>query len=305
LEYLTIAHSHTRWLVERFVNWFGKAAAEALMVANNEAAPNVVRLNLSRGNPTELIARLREQGMDVVKYGLLPETALVHGALDLRNQAFRDGLFTPQSEASQMIAHLLAPRSGATVLDGAAAPGGKSTHLAELVGPQGRVVAIDLKPVGLKRARAVAARLRHQNIDFVCADSAQALPLQSGMFDAVLLDAPCTGLGTLREHPELRWRIEPGDFARMSHLQARMLEGTAELVALGGVLVYSVCSFAPEEGEQVISSFLTRHPEFLPDPAGVSAGSLGELLSGDGAMRTRPDIESRDGFYAMRLRKKS
>lgn len=303
--YLAVAYSHPRWMVERFVQWFGVAAAEAIMAADNEAAPNAIRLNLARGSAAELLERILSDGMEVASYGLMPETVLLRGALAFDSGSYREGRFAVQAEASQIVAQLLAPPPGATVVDCTAAPGGKTAHLAEIVGANGQVIALDLNLAGLKQARSVAARLGHHNIQFARCDTATALPLRPRAFEHVLLDAPCTGLGTLREHPEIRWRLKPGDFARMADLQTRMLENAAGLVATGGAIVYSVCSLAPEEGELVVTGFLARHPEFVSDAAPMRHGPPAELIDADGFMRTRPDRAARDGFFAARLKKRT
>jgi 16S rRNA (cytosine967-C5)-methyltransferase len=303
IAYLAVAHSHPRWLVERFVQWFGVAAAEALMAANNEAAPTAIRLNLARGSKEKLLEQVRDEGIEVASHGLLPETLLLRGALAFDSAAYREGRFAVQGEASQLVAHLLAPPPGATVVDCASAPGGKSTHLAEMVGAQGTVIALDRNWTGLKQLRGVATRLGHRNVHVVRCDSATALPLPRQAFDYVLLDAPCTGLGTLREHPELRWRLRADDFTRMAELQGQMLEKAADLVATDGVLVYAVCSLAPEEGAMLTCSFLARHPEFAVDADILRNGPLAALIDVNGFMRTRPDYDARDGFFAVRLKK--
>jgi 16S rRNA (cytosine967-C5)-methyltransferase len=298
--YLAVAYSHPRWMVERFVDWFGVANAERLMTANNDAAPNVIRLNLARGSRAELIEKLTADGFDIGAPGRAPETLILNGAPNFESRAYRDGLFHAQSEASQMAARMLAARAGATVVDCAAAPGGKTTHLAEMIGEHGRVIAVDLNFNGLKNARGLARRLRHRNIDFVCADLTSAAPLTPSSIEYVLLDAPCTGLGTLREHPEIKWRLKPTDPARMSAIQSRMLDNAAALVRPGGAIVYSVCSIAPEEGEGVVDSFLATHGDFEID-RGVAAGELKDVLDARGFMKTRPDIGGLDGFFAARL----
>ena len=194
------------------------------MTANNDAAPNAIRLNLARGPRAELVEKLKAEGFEVGASGRAPETIVLSSAANFESSAYRDGLFHAQSEASQMTARMLAPRADATVVDCAAAPGGKATHLAEIVGERGRVIAVDVNLNGLKNARALARRLRHRNVDFVCADLTAAAPLRESSFDYVLLDAPCTGIGTLREHPEIKWRLKPSDPARMAAIQSRMLE---------------------------------------------------------------------------------
>lgn len=303
LGYLAAAYSHPRWIVERFVAWFGITAAEALMTANNEAAPNVIRLNLARGEASRLIEQLRADGIDATPTSRLPETAILASAPALNSRAFRDGLCYPQSEASQLVAAVLAPPHGATVVDCAAAPGGKSTHLTEMVGRIGRVIALDLSHSGLRKVHSVAATLGHSNVATIRTDCAASIPLRPVSFDYVLLDAPCTGSGTFREHPEIRWRLEPQDFARMALLQSRMLEQAAMLLRPGGAIVYSVCSVAPHEGEGVVKALLRQHSDFVVDRSLASDNRFARLIGDDGFMRMRPDQGGLDGFFAARLKR--
>ncbi len=296
---LAVAYSHPRWLVEKFVAWFGGADAEAVMAANNEAAPTVARLNLRRGQAAELIAMLDAQGLKPSSTGRLPESCVVQGPGLLDSQGYRLGLYSVQSEASQLVARMLAPEPGALVVDGAAAPGAKATHLAEIVGERGRVVALDSRLSGLKQLVRQALRLGHANVLAVCADLGAGAPLEPGCSRYVLLDAPCTGLGTLREHPEIRWRLGPEDAARMAELQGRLLHAAASLVASGGVLVYAVCSLAPEEGVQVVRAFLDGNRRFRAAPPAQPV--FAPWLNSDGFMLTRPDRGGLDGFFAARL----
>jgi 16S rRNA (cytosine967-C5)-methyltransferase len=305
VEYLAVTHSHPRWLVAKFIEWFGLHDAEALIAANNQAAPNVLRLNLARGNAEALTTRLEREGFDIATRGRFIETIVLGSAPLFDACALRDGVCYPQAEASQLVARMLAPARDAIVADCAAAPGGKSAHLAELIGPGGRVVALDLNLAGLKKTRLLTARLGHRNVFVARADVAIAIPIRPNSFNYVLLDAPCSGTGTMREHPEIRWRLEPGDFARMATLQARMLDRAATLVRPGGVMVYSVCSLAPEEGSGIIGNFLARHREFAIDtPPALGEGWAG-LLDDDGCMRTRPDRGGLDGFFAARLMRRA
>lgn len=297
--WLAVAYSHPHWMVECFIEWFGRDAAERLMAANNEAAPNVLRLNLRKGSREEIARRLQADGMEIEPAPRFPETAILKGAPRFESESYRAGLFQAQSEASQLVSRLLAPEEGATVADCAAAPGGKSAHLAELAGPNGRVVGIDVNFGGLKGARQLSRQLRHRNVEFVRADTAGALPMRDGTFDCVLLDSPCTGLGTLREHPEIRWRLAPGDPARMAEVQLRMLMNAAALVKPGGALVYSVCSLAPKEG--VVPRFLEANTSFRLDARPPNSEALRGLLDEQGVMRTRPDLGGLDGFFAARL----
>ncbi len=302
--FLAVAYSHPRWMVERFVDWFGVANAERLMTANNDAAPNVIRLNLARGSHAEIIEKLSADGFVIGAAGRAPETIVLNGAPHFDSRSYREGLFHAQSEASQMAVRMLAPRAGATVVDCAAAPGGKATHLAEMVGERGRVIAVDVNLGGLKHARELARRLRHRNVEFICADLNAAAPLAPSSVEYVLLDAPCTGTGTLREHPEIKWRLKPTDPARMAAIQSRMLENATALVRHGGAIVYSVCSIAPEEGEGVVDAFLTSHRDFEIDRS-TASGELKDLIDARGFMKTRPDVGGLDGFFAARLVRKS
>jgi 16S rRNA (cytosine967-C5)-methyltransferase len=302
IAFLTVAYSHPRWLVACFVEWFGVARAEALMAADNEAAPNVMRLNLARASRDEIVARMAADGIGIKAGDHMPETAVLESAVDFDSDSCRAGLFHPQSEASQLVARMLAPSAGSTVIDCAAAPGGKTTHLAELVDARGRVVALDLNFHGLKAARDLARHLGHRNIVFANADLAAAPPLRAESAGFVLLDAPCTGTGTLREHPEIRWRLAAHDFDRMAEVQRAMLGNAAALVRPGGVIVYAVCSLAPQEGPGVVRAFLAKHLEFaLERPP---ATQLAPWLQGDGTMATSPDRGGLDGFFAARMRRR-
>ena len=204
-----------------------------------------------------------------------------------------------------MVSHLLAPASGAIVADCAAAPGGKTTHLAAMVGANGRVVALDANFAGLKHARALARKLGCDNVRFVRCDGLVRIPLRPRAVDFLLLDAPCTGLGTLREHPEIRWRLAPADIQRMAAIQTAMLENAAEVVRPLGALVYSVCSLAPDEGSEVVRNFLARHPNFEIDREPPNGRELADVLDQEGFMITRPDRHGLDGFFAARLKRRS
>jgi 16S rRNA (cytosine967-C5)-methyltransferase len=303
-EYLAIAYSHPRWLVEKLLAWFGSSAAESLMAANNQPAPNTLRLSLARGTVDDLVPLLSRDGMEVAHCGRFPETVILSTAPVMDGRAWRAGLFQPQAEASQLVSRLLAPSESSLVIDCAAAPGGKTTHIAQLMGPKGRVLALDLKISGLDAIRSTAARLGHHNVLIACADTSTALPVRPHSVDFVLLDAPCTGLGTLRGHPEIRWRLAEADIDRMAKLQRRMLEQAATAVAAGGVLVYAVCSIAPPEGAELIEAFLADNPDFEKDRM-PPAEPLKALISVDGYMKTRPDVDGLDGFFAARLKRRA
>jgi 16S rRNA (cytosine967-C5)-methyltransferase len=300
-EYLAIAYSHPKWLVEKLIAWFGLQAAESLMAANNQPAPNALRLNLARGTVEDTVSLLARDGMTIVRRGRFPETVILDSAPVLDSATWRAGFFQIQAEASQLVARLLAPSAQAFVIDCAAAPGGKTTHLAQLIGAGGKVLALDLKFSGLMAIRSAAARLGYRNVLIARADTSLPLPVHPRSAQFVLLDAPCTGLGTLREHPEIRWRLSERDIQRMAALQKRMLGQAAAAVIEGGVLVYAVCSIAPQEGPEVIAAFLAENPDFELDRTPPAAEQFKGFLDRDGCLRTRPDIDGLDGFFAARL----
>lgn len=303
IAYLAIAHSHPRWMVEKLIDWVGLPAAESLMAANNEPAPNVLRLNLARGTAEDLIALLVRHGMTIARRSRFPETVILNSAPVLNGETWREGFFQPQAEASQIVSRLLAPCARAVVIDCAAAPGGKATHLAELVGPGGRVLALDFNLPGLLKVRSSAERLGHRNVLIARANASVALPVRARSAGFVLLDAPCTGLGTLREHPELRWRLRDQDIDRMATLQGSMLKQAATAVTPGGALVYAVCSIAPQEGPDIMRGFLREHPEFAIDRTPAIAEHLVGLVDHNGYVQTRPDVDGLDGFFAARLKR--
>ena len=230
---LGLKYSHPRWMAEKFTAAFGRADAEAIMAADNEAAPTAIRLNPSRGTREEVRARIDADGIEIASEGRFPETVIIRGSPHFDASSFSEGFFSVQSEASQIVARLLAPVRGATVVDCAAAPGGKATHLAEMIGERGRVIALDLNFAGLRKTRTLAERLGHDNMTYVRADLANAPPLRPASCDYVLLDAPCTGTGTLRQHPETRWRLKPSDPPRMAVIQLAMLRNAAALLRPG------------------------------------------------------------------------
>jgi 16S rRNA (cytosine967-C5)-methyltransferase len=300
-QHLAVKCSHPKWMVERFIAWFGIEGAERLMEADNDAAPNVIRLNLSRGSREEIVARLESEGFEIAAGGRSPETAILASAALMDSRAFAEGLFQPQSETSQLVSRMLMPAPGAIVADCAAAPGGKSTHLAELASASARIVALDQNLHGLASASAIARRLGHHNVAVVRADITAGVPLKPASFTHVLLDAPCTGLGTMREHPEIKWRLNSGDPARMAKLQLKMLESAAALVKPGGAIVDSVCSIAPDEGAGVVDAFLGAHREFEIDRRPPNYDEIKDLLDERGALKTRPDQGGLDGFFAIRM----
>lgn len=246
-EALGVRTSHPDWIVRRLVDDLGPADAAAVLAADTEAPAMTLRPNPARTTAGLLAEELRAAGAQVAHGDLVPDALVVRAAGDpAALPAVVEGRATPQDQASQAVVALVGAGPGHRVLDVAAAPGGKATGLAELVGPQGLVVAADVHPGRLALVTRAARRLGLGSVAPLVADGRRP-PLRAGAFDRVLLDAPCTGLGVLRRRPDARWRVREEDVDRLAGLQRLLLAGVAPLVAPGGRLVYSVCTLTAAE----------------------------------------------------------
>jgi 16S rRNA (cytosine967-C5)-methyltransferase len=211
----------------------------------------------------------------------------------------REGLIYFQDEASQLVSHLLGAQDGELVLDACAAPGSKTTHIAAL-SPNATVVAVELHEHRIKILRESAAAQGITSIHAVVGDAGGQLPLRNASFDRVLVDAPCSGTGTLRHNPEIRWRLMPSDISDLSLKQSRILDSAAEMVRPGGTLMYSTCSIEPDENEAVAEEFLRTHANFQP----LLSGTAGNLVTNSGALRTWPHQHDVDGFFMILLQRR-
>lgn len=289
---LGVTHSHPDWLVKMWSEEVDDV--EALLAANNEAAPTCYRTLDDRD---AALKALSVYGIEAEAGRFATHAIVVPGPVqDL------DGLAVVQGEASQLVVEMLDPRPGERVLDACAAPGGKTAAIAARVGPEGRVVACDPANRAGERIRAALG-----NAGIEVGVSFHAIPvedLREGTFDAVLADAPCSGLGTLRQHPEIRWRRTPDDLAHLASRQRSILEAVAAMVRPGGRLVYSTCTIARIENDDVVAAFLAAHPEFVREGPGALPAGVGACCDDEGTLRTFPQRHGIDGFFAVRLRKR-
>jgi 16S rRNA (cytosine967-C5)-methyltransferase len=300
--HLAVATSHPRWLVERWLDELGLDDAPALLASDNEPAPTTLRVLTARGSREHLIAALADAQVAARPTQYAADGLILESAADpIALPGWREGWFTVQGEASQLVAAMLGAAPGARVLDVCAAPGGKALAAAGTVGPAGLTVALDPHHAGLARLRAEAGRLGLR-VARVRADATR-LPLANGAhFDAVLVDAPCSGLGTLRQHPEIRWRRQPADVAALAALQTRLLAAAASHVRPGGALVYATCTISRMENDAVVDAFLSAHAEFRPeDPRPFLPRPAHDLVDARGALRTFPHRHHLDGFFALRM----
>jgi len=303
---LGVLHSHPTWLVERWLKNLGEADTVALLEANNHP-PNLSCAIHHPAHRDEVLAALKRSGLRVESGQLLTSAFMARGGSPARTESFRHGAISIQDEASQTIPLLLGVESGDTVLDLCAAPGGKTPPLIRAAGRTGLVVATDRHAHRLRAMRSQFQRLNLDGAQIVELDAADSLPF-SRQFDRILVDAPCSGTGTLARHPEIRWRLRPEQLSEFHQLQVGILSAAIKQLAPGGRLVYSTCSMEPEENEEVVSEVLSSVPSIKPVARNEIAKSLApHLISGIdpqnlfdtlGQFRTPPAAQRTDGFFA-------
>ena len=300
LAYLTTTLSHPAWLVERWLDRYGFEAAERWCQFNNES-PDVTLRSLGRLTPLEVLAELAKAGVAGAPTRWVRDAVQVPPGATGRLPAELMRELAIQDEASQIVAHAVGAEPDERVLDACAAPGGKTVVLASDMRRRGLLVAADRRAPRLNVLRGVLDRAGVE-ASIVQIDATRPLPF-GPVFDAVLLDAPCSGLGTLRRDPDLKWSRQPADLAVFAAAQREMLAAVAAVVRPGGRLLYSTCSSEPEENEQVVAAFLAAHSDFsavavVPGPAVADAE---QLVDDRGFLRTLPFRDRLDAFYAALL----
>lgn len=288
-ERLSIETSHPVWLVKRWIDAFGCEEAAGFARANSETPPTTFRLT-ARAKRDGLMAEL-SSGAPLIASTISPDAWRVKGGSSILRTLVDNGMIYMQDEASQLLAHALDAQPRDRVLDVTAAPGSKATQI-ETLAPAATVIAGDIH---LHRAKTMMrlAEKQRASINVILHDATNALPFPSDSFHRVLLDAPCSGTGTLRRKPEIRYRVKPEDITQLSRQQRRMLSNAASVVRPGGRLVYSTCSVEREENEQVVEDFLAAHSGFIR----VDPSAPKELFTREGYVRTWPHRDGCDGFF--------
>jgi 16S rRNA (cytosine967-C5)-methyltransferase len=286
-EWMEIVGSQPRWLVDAKCDLVGEEEARRWVDAERLEPPRFLR---AAGELPDDLAVEPVPGVPGALRWTGPPGPVEH------SEGFADGLYWIQDAAAQAVGRLLEAQPGESILDACAAPGGKAFDAATAVGPQGSVLAADISGPRLQQLAEAQQRLGLTWIRTEVVDLERA-PWSGETFDRVLLDAPCSGLGVLRRHPDARWLREPGDSESRGRLQSRLLEYVSPAVRPGGVLVYSVCTFLPAETVSVIDRFLAQNPEFTLDPPAVPGLADGAVL------RTYPHRGDMDAFYAVRMRR--
>jgi 16S rRNA (cytosine967-C5)-methyltransferase len=287
-ERAAVLHSHPEWLARLWWQQLGPVQARALMAADNEPGEVALRANTLRTDPVALAGELHAAGVSTHPDPLLPEALVLDGPFDVRGSPlWQAGAFLAQSRAAMRVARTLDPQPDERVLDLCAAPGGKSTHLAALMQGRGEVLAVERNRRRAAELQRTAERLHAGSVRVELADAAQ-LRTHEAPFDRVLVDPPCSGLGTLQARADLRWRITPENIAEMSVVQARILAAGAPVLRPGGVLVYSTCTISATENERQIASFIDSHPDFA---------------LADSPIMTLPHRDRTAGFFIARLQR--
>lgn len=294
-----VLHSVPVWLAEKWWTELGEVQARALMSAVNHPAEAAIRVNELVSSADEVRAQLPVPARDAAA---LPEGLVLQEAFDVHgSELFAAGAVTPQSRASMLVARVLAPAPGSRVLDLCAAPGGKTTHLAALMGDQGTIVAVERHPGRAQALERTCARMHAGCVAVDVADASQPRP-EAG-YDCVLVDPPCSGLGTLQSRPDRRWRASPEAIIELARLQRGILGVAGDATAPGGALVYSVCTISREESEDVVEAFLGSHPHFGLEDLQAEYPQWRHPVAGS-CLQLTPHRDRTDGFFIARFRRR-
>lgn len=309
LRYLSVYYSYPEWMVKKWIEELGIDSVERLLDAENQIPDLVVRTNSLKVDRSRLIGFLEEEGLTATPTLHSPEGIVIKGLKGSVSQlnTFKKGLFQVQSEAAQICSHLMGPGEGDSVLDLCAGLGGKSTHLAELMGGKGSVLSLDISHSRLIRLSETSIRLGLGCIHPVAADASVHLSsVLRGTFDKILVDGPCSGLGILSRHPDGKWSRDEADVKRLSRLQEGIISESVPLLKTGGAMLYVTCTISREENEDVVNGFLKKNSSMtlvnLKDHAPDWAL---EFIDDQGFFKTLPHVHGMDGFFAARFRKGS
>jgi 16S rRNA (cytosine967-C5)-methyltransferase len=300
VERLGISHSFPDWIIEAWLEQLGFEETERLCAWMNQTPTIDLRVNILRSSLEEVESAFKSAGVLVRPIPYLPQgLRLISSTGPIQNwPGFREGWWTVQDSSAQLVGHLLDPQPGNVVIDVCAAPGGKTTHIAELMGDNGKIWACDKTASRLRKLKENAQRLHLECIE-ICTGDSRNLTQFHNIADCVLLDAPCSGLGTMHRHADARWRQTPSSVQELSQLQKELISHTANFIKAGGVLVYATCTLHPMENEEVISEFLAVNPHWQIE----SPGSDLVDIASPGWLKVWPHQRDMDGFFMVRLRK--
>ncbi len=306
LNFISLKYSHPLWLVKMWVEDLGIDETIQLCQANNRYPPVTIRTNTLKCESPELLKSLVDRGLKVTKSRLFGEGLVLDHAGDPGTlPEFKKGFFFVQDESSMAVSHVVSPHAGEAILDCCAAPGGKTTHMAELMQDQGRIVAVDIAAQRLNLIRANVERLGITSVELRQGDATDVHSLVAETFDKVLVDAPCSGLGALARRPDARWRKSLSQIEELSILQSKLLASAASSVRTGGALVYSVCTISHQEGIEVVKGFLRSHSDFVLDDVATFLPEKLRLEEPYHWVQFLPHKHGTDGMFIARMTKKA
>jgi 16S rRNA (cytosine967-C5)-methyltransferase len=300
LAYLSTTLSHPKWLVGRWLDRYGFEAVERWCNFNNAPALLTLRANRLKTTREKLADALQQHGVATRAARVAPDGLIVESGNPLRTPLANTGAFVVQDEASQVVTFMTGVNAGERVLDACASPGGKTTAMAAAMNDSGLIVAMDVRP---RRVRLLADAVRRSGasrISVIQADASRPLPFTLP-FDCVLVDAPCSGLGTLRRDPDIKWRRQEEALPTAVDFQVRLLDVLSAGVRPGGRLVYATCSSEQDENDDVVARFLEAHPEFSVRPPAAVPSSIEPLIEPSGYLRTLPFRDGLEAFFAAAL----
>lgn len=297
--YLSVFYSHPEWIVEKWIKDYGIQFTEELLKANNEVPPFTIRCNSLKISKKQLMAMLVEENIECSDGIYNPEAIYIRGTSSIEDKtSFKKGYYQVQDESSMLVAHIMNPRPGDLILDMCSAPGGKTTHIAELMENKGEIVARDIH---IHKLKLVEENCKRLGVNIVRTELYDGMLLDEGSlerFDKVLLDAPCSGLGVMRRKPDLRWKKEPENYRELAKLQRKMLELASKYVKPGGTLIYSTCTINKTENIEVVKDFLLNNQQFhLKSLIGKIQENVNCESSKEGYLELFPNTHGTDGFF--------
>ena len=310
VKHIAIKYSHPEWMIKRWITEFGIEETIKICQANNEAPPNIVRTNTLKLTREALVSELEAEGVQCHKTNYAPEGLVIENLTSIgRLESFQQGYFQPQDESSMLVAKVVNPKPNQMVIDACSAPGGKTTHLSQLMENQGQVIAADIYKHKMGLIIENAKRLAITNIKTETTDARELAEKFKDQADRILVDAPCSGLGVLRRRPDARWRKSLDQIQELQELQLEILTKVSPCLRSGGVLVYSTCSITPEENVQVVEAFLKDNSDFaasdLTEYLPKELLHFADLKPQKGYIQLLPHIHGMDGFFIARFEKKA
>lgn len=307
IQYLSVRYSFPTWLSKRWLDRYELDWLIAFCAASNQIAPTSIRTNTLKIDRAELIKILAVDEIETEKSRYVPEgIRLLERSSVVELDAHIQGLFQVQDESAMLVAHVLNPQPGEIVFDVCAAPGGKTTHIAQLMGNKGQIFAFDISQSKLDLVDQNCARLGISIVKTAVADATEKGALPRAMADRILVDVPCSGFGTLRRHPDIRWNKSKRQIFQLSELQLKIIRNASKALKPGGIMVYSTCTIEPEENEKVVEKFLAMNSEFAIEPMDEFLHyKISDLTTEQGYLRTYPHLHGVDGTFVSRLRRKA